>query len=40
MRELGLSDRFFGLFLVISEVLYSENGDFQELSVFGENYAF
>ena len=30
-----LSDWFFGLFLVISEVLNSENSDFQDLSVLG-----
>ena len=35
-----LSDRFFGLFLVISEVLYSENSNFQDFSVLGENYVF
>ena len=40
LRKSRLSDRFFGLFLVISEVLYSENSDFQDLSVLGENYAF
>ena len=40
MSKSQLSDRFFGLFLVISEVLYSENSDFQELSILDENYAF
>ena len=35
-----LSDPFLGLFLVIFEVLYSENSDFQDFSVLGENYAF
>ena len=35
-----LSDHFWGVFLVISEVLYSENSDFQELSILDENYAF
>ena len=37
LKKLRLSDRFFGIFLVISEVLYSENSD---LSILGENYAF
>ena len=35
-----MRDRFFEVFLVISEVLYSENNDFQDLSALGENYAF
>ena len=30
----------FGLFLMISEVLYSESRNFQDLIVLGENYAF
>ena len=29
-----ITDQSLGLFLVISEVLYSENSDFQDLSVF------
>ena len=40
LRKSRLSDRFFGLFLVISEVLYSKNSDFEAFSVLGENYAF
>ena len=35
-----LRDRFLGLFLVISEVLYSENSDFQDLRFLGDFYVF
>ena len=35
LSKLRLSDRFLGL-----EVLYSENRDFQDLSVLGEFYVF
>ena len=40
MSKSRLSDWFFGLFLVIYEVLYNENSDFQDLSVLGEFYVF
>ena len=38
LRKSRLSDRFFKLFLVISDVLYSENSDFQDLIVLGDFY--
>ena len=40
IEKIAIEWSFFGLFLVISEVLYSENSGFQYLSVLGENYAF
>ena len=39
IEQIAMSDRFFGLFLVISEVLYSKNSDFQDLSVLVDFYA-
>ena len=42
LSKLRLSDQFFGLYLVISEVGspdYSESSNFQDLSVVGDFYA-
>ena len=40
IEQISIELSVFGLFLVISEVLHSENSNFQDLSVLGDFYVF